>query len=249
MTKKPDVVADYTKYDYKKIFWDDADRQYEDLADRLAIRRLLPKSAKKFVDIAGGYGRLADEYLPNKYGETIVFDYSPTLLKQAKEIYGDKISTKQGDIYKLPFKDGELDALLMVRATHHFKDIEKVIAELHRVLAPGGTAVVEVANKKTIVKMARWVLGKRDVNPFSLDTVTLKDINEKGFFNYHPKYIEKLFREAGFKIEKVLSVSNFRSPKLKKIFKPKALLAFEKSAQYTMSPFRFGPSIYYKLTK
>ena len=249
MSKKSEPIADYTKYDYKKIFWDETDRKYEDLADRLAIRRLLPKRAKKFADIAGGYGRLADEYLPKKYGESIVFDYSPTLLRQAKKIYGKKITTKQGDIYKLPFRDGELDALLMVRATHHFKDIDKVIAELYRVLSPGGTAVIEVANKKTVVKMARYVLGKRDVNPFSLDTVTLKDVSKHGFYNYHPKFIEKLFREAGFKIEKVLSVSNFRSPGLKRVFKPKFLLALEKPTQYTMSPFRFGPSIYYKLTK
>ena len=249
MTKQPKPIADYTKYDYKKLFWDDVDRKYEDLADRLAIQRLLPKKAKKFADIAGGYGRLADEYLPKKYGETIVFDYSPTLLKQAKGLYGKKITTKQGDIYKLPFADGELDALMMVRATHHFADIDKVINELYRVLTPGGMAVIEVANKKTIVKMARYILGKRDVNPFSHDTVTLRDVSKNGFYNYHPKFIEKLFREAGFKIEKVLSVSNFRSPRLKKIFKPKFLIALEKPTQYTFSPLRFGPSIYYKLRK
>ena len=67
MTKKTAnesaVIADYNGYDYKKIFWEDADREYEDLADRMAIRRLLPKTIQKFVDIAGGYGRLADEYL------------------------------------------------------------------------------------------------------------------------------------------------------------------------------------------
>lgn len=33
------------------------------MADRLAIRRLLPRKMDTFVDIAGGYGRLAKEYL------------------------------------------------------------------------------------------------------------------------------------------------------------------------------------------
>ena len=47
------VVSDYNGYDYKKIFWEDADRKYEDMADRLAIRRLLPRKMDTFVDIAG----------------------------------------------------------------------------------------------------------------------------------------------------------------------------------------------------
>ena len=29
------VISDYNGYDYKKIFWEDADREYEDQADRM----------------------------------------------------------------------------------------------------------------------------------------------------------------------------------------------------------------------
>ena len=56
---KAKSISDYNGYDYKKIFWEDADRKYEDAADRMAIRRLLPREMGDFVDIAGGYGRLA----------------------------------------------------------------------------------------------------------------------------------------------------------------------------------------------
>ena len=87
------VVADYNGYDYKKIFWEDADRKYEDMADRLAIRRLLPLEINKFVDIAGGYGRLADEYLP-RAKESTLFDYSKTELKQAKDLYETRSKLK-----------------------------------------------------------------------------------------------------------------------------------------------------------
>ncbi len=140
-TKKPDVIADYNGYDYKKIFWEDADRKYEDMADRLAIRRLLPKEIDNFVDIAGGYGRLADEYIPRAKVAT-VFDYSETELKQAKELHGDKLQTKSGDIYELPFKDDIFDGLMIIRATHDFKDMQKVSDELYRLLKPGGVAVI-----------------------------------------------------------------------------------------------------------
>ena len=248
MKKAEKVVSDYNGYDYKKIFWEDADRKYEDMADRLAIRKLLPKKMKNFVDIAGGYGRLAKEYL-NRAEKVTIFDYSKTELADAKKEFGDRISTKQGDIYNLPFKDNTFDGMIMVRATHHFKDMKKVMSELNRVLKPGGILVIEVANKRTLPKMFRYWFKKSKVNPFDKKPRNLKELNGDGFFNYHPKYIEDLFKKQNFEILDVLSVSNFRSQRLKKMFKTKTLVKIEKAAQKPLSYVRFAPSIYYKLVK
>ncbi len=247
-TQPAKVVSDYNGYDYKKIFWEDADRAYEDQADRMAIRRLLPQKIKNFVDIAGGYGRLADEYLPRAEKATL-FDYSKTELAEAKAKYGDKLATKAGDIYALPFKDNEFSGLMMIRATHHFADMKKVSAELYRILQPGGIAVIEVANKRTLPRMLRYWLKKSSENPFDLKPSNHPEISKDGFYNYHPKYMENIFQKSGFKIQKVLSVSNFRSTSLKKVFGAKALVALEKPAQKILAPIRFAPSIYYRLEK
>lgn len=242
------VISDYNGYDYKKDFWEGADREYEDQADRMAIRKLLPKRMEKFADIGGGYGRLANEYL-RRARKIIIFDYSKTELEQAKETFGDKIETRAGDIYELPFKDDELDGLMMVRVTHHLKKLDKAVDELYRVLKPGGVAVIEVANKRTLPKMARFLTGRSKVNPFDKKVANYKDISKDGFYNYHPKYVEDIFKETGFKIEKVLSVSNFRSKMLKKTFGTSNLIKAEEKAQRVLAPIRFAPSIYYKLRK
>ncbi|MEE0887942.1 MAG: class I SAM-dependent methyltransferase [Candidatus Saccharimonadaceae bacterium] len=242
------VISDYNGYDYKKIFWEDADREYEDQADRMAIRKLLPKRMEKFADIGGGYGRLANEYI-KRARKVYIFDYSKSELAQAKEIFGDKIETKAGDIYTLPFSDNELDGLIMVRVTHHLEDMNKAISELYRVLKPGGVAVVEVANKRTLPKMARYVTGRSRVNPFNRQVANYKDIAKDGFYNYHPRYVEDIFDRVGFKREKVLSVSNFRSKGLKRVFGTKNLIKMENRAQQVLAPVRFAPSIYYKLRK
>ena len=242
------VISDYNGYDYKKIFWEDADREYEDQADRMASRKLLPKRMEKFADIGGGYGRLANEYLKRAH-KVYIFDYSKSELAQAKEMYGDKVETKAGDIYKLPFKDKELDGLMMVRVTHRLKYMDKAIAELYRVLKPGGVAVIEVANKRTLPKMARYITGRSKVNPFDKKVANYKNISANGFYNYHPKYVEEIFEKTGFKTEKVLSVSNFRSKSLKKIFRTDNLVKMEDKAQVALAPIRFAPSIYYKLRK
>ena len=242
------VISDYNGYDYKKDFWENTGREYEDQADRMAIRKLLPKRMEKFADIGGGYGRLATEYLKRAH-KVYIFDYSKSELKQAKDIYGDKVETRAGDIYKLPFKDDELDGLMMVRVTHHLKHLDQAIAELYRVLKPGGVAVIEVANKRTLPKMARFITGRSKVNPFDKKVANYKDISKDGFYNYHPKYVEEIFDKTGFTTEKVLSVSNFRSKGLKKIFGTENLVKMEESAQQVLAPVRFAPSIYYKLRK
>ena len=242
------VISDYNGYDYKKIFWEDADREYEDQADRMAIRKLLPKRMESFADIGGGYGRLANEYLKRAH-RVIIFDYSKTELAQARETFGDKIETKSGDIYELPFKDDELDGLMMVRVTHHLKELDRAVAELYRVLKPGGVAVIEVANKRTLPKMARFITRRSKVNPFDKSVANYTEIYKDGFYNYHPKYAENIFKKAGFVTEKVLSVSNFRSRSLKKVPGTKTLVKMEDGAQQFLAPIRFAPSIYYKLRK
>ena len=242
------VISDYNGYDYKKEFWENVDREYEDQADRMAIRKLLPKRMNKFADIGGGYGRLANEYLKRAH-TVIIFDYSKSELEQAKDIYGDKVETRSGDIYKLPFKDAELDGLMMIRVTHHLEHLDQAVAELYRVLKPGGVAVIEVANKRTLPKIARYVTGRSKVNPFDHKVANYKNISANGFFNYHPKYVEDIFEKTGFKTEKVLSVSNFRNRSLKKVFGTQNLVKMEDNAQKLLAPIRFAPSIYYKLRK
>ena len=56
-------------------------------------------------------------------------------------------------------------------------------------------------------------------------------------------------KKAGFEVESVLSGSNLRSPKLKKVLGKKPLLAAESVLQPMLAPLYFGPSIWLKLRK
>ena len=55
-------ICDYEGSDYRERFWEQADRGYEDAAERLAIRRLLPANGRRLAEIGAGFGRLVDEY-------------------------------------------------------------------------------------------------------------------------------------------------------------------------------------------
>ena len=240
-----EVIADYRGFDYQKEFWEKGGRSYEDACDRIALRKLLKKHGDRLVDVCGGYGRLVNEYLP-KYAEVIVFDYAQNLLDQAAARYGDKITTQQGTADELPFETASIDTCIFVRASHHFAELEKIIAQISRILKTGGEAVVEIANKKHFLQIVRHLLKRSPYDPFAQETISR---NQKGFFNYHPAYIEALFKKEGLAVADKLSVSNFRNGLFKKILGLKFLCALEKILQRPLAKIEFGPSIYYLVKK
>ena len=48
------------------------------------------------------------------------------------------------DVQALPFADGEFDVILCVHVLEHIPDDRRALAELHRVLRPGGWAILQV---------------------------------------------------------------------------------------------------------
>jgi ubiquinone/menaquinone biosynthesis C-methylase UbiE len=225
---------------------------YEDFCDRLALRKLLPKRdatcsealRAKFADICGGYGRLADVYL-DRYADVWFFDYAQNLLDQAKAAYGERLKIKQGTVYDLPFTDGEFDSLIFVRASHFMRDFGAALSETARVVKPGGRAVIEIANKKNAAEILRWCASRSKMHPFSLEP----ECNVAGFYQYHPRSVEKLFRQNNLKVKKVLGVRNIRSPLLKKLLGSTMSCNVERLTQEICGLFRFSPSIYYLLEK
>ncbi len=240
-----EILADYTDFDYKNNFWGSADRAYEDQCDRIALQKLLPKSGEKIADICGGYGRLVKEVI-NKFSKVYLFDYAQNLLDQAKKEYGDKLQIDQGDAEKLPYPNSVMDVCLFVRASHHFKDLSKLIFELSRVIKPQGKLIIEIANKRHILQVLRFIARRSAFNPFEHQPISR---NAKGFYNYHPAYVEVLLKQNNFKIKRVLSVSNFRNNILKRIFGPKFLIILENIVQDLMGLFKLSPSIYYLAEK
>lgn len=233
-------VADYDKqgYDYTR-YWQDSQvaRDYEDAAERIAIRRMLPLGSRGgfFLDLGGGFGRLTDEYSQH-YDQLILSDYSLDSLKRASTIpYRIALNA-----YHLPFRDNTINGLQTIRMMHHIENADLVIAEIARITSPGGSALIEYANKRHFLSIMRYLLTRRGLNPFSLTPEDHSDL----FFNFHPRWIEDKIQNHGLIIRKVLSVSNFRHRIFKKIIPRPALLLLERALQIVLSPLRFAPSIF-----
>jgi len=53
-----------------------------------------------------------------------------------------RVSVVQGDSERLPFADDSFDAVTCCHSFHHYPKQESVVAEMHRVLRPGGRLVI-----------------------------------------------------------------------------------------------------------
>jgi SAM-dependent methyltransferase len=92
------------------------------------------------LDAACGTGRHA-EYLAAHGHRVIGTDSSPDMLDRARA----RVPTadfRTGDLHRLPVGDDEVDLVVCALALTHVPDLAPVVAELARVLRPGGHLVI-----------------------------------------------------------------------------------------------------------
>jgi SAM-dependent methyltransferase len=228
-------------------------RDYEHAAEELAIRRLLRgRRFKHAADIGGGYGRLC--LLLEEFADHVTLaEPSQQQLDIAKEFLKEHpaIGRKLMQADDLKFKKGELDLITMIRVMHHLPDPSAEFKELARVLSDDGYIILEVANYAHGRNRIKHALrGKRlPVEPVDIRSEENRRDDEIHFVNHNPKTVQKQLAHAGLKVEKVLSVSNLRSPGLKKIVPKGLMMAIESVLQPTLARTYFGPSVFFLVRK
>jgi SAM-dependent methyltransferase len=250
ITRRQSAAYDDPAYHYLD-YW--TGRDYEHQAEVMAIRRLLRgRRFARAVDIGGGYGRLS----------IVIADYADrvTLTDPSDQQLGladrylaghPEIDRRLMEAGALDFADDSADLVAMVRVLHHLPDPLPEIREIGRVLQPGGCAVIEVANVTHALNRLRYrAQGKK----IPLDAVDIRSDHARQqdsipFVNHHPLTIARQFAAAGLRIERVLSVSNLRHPRVKAAVPQRLMLAVERFAQEPLGSAHFGPSTFYLLQK
>lgn len=94
-------------------------------------------------DLGCGTGQLAETVAPHVH-RVIGVDASDEMLAAARARLGElsNIDFRQGDLEALPIPAGELDAAVMSLVLHYSPDPARALAEVARVLQPGGRLLV-----------------------------------------------------------------------------------------------------------
>ncbi len=240
MSEKTPPVCSYEGSDYQQRFWDEGGRAYEDAVEAIALKRLLPASGSMMLELGAGAGRNTTRY--GAYDRVILLDYSRTQLEQAQAYLGDsdRYLFIAADVYRLPFVNGVFDGATMIRTLHHMAEPQLALSQVQRVMAANGVFILEFANKRNLKAMLRYMLGKQDWNPTTMEPVEFTELN----FDFHPKAVRQYLRAAGFQIEKQLTVSHFRIGFLKQHIPIGLLTAIDALLQWTGALVQVSPSVF-----
>ena len=233
-------VCDYEGSDYRTRFWGDQKRSYEDLAERIAIRRLLPRTGGRLLEIGTGFGRLVDLY--QGYEQILLLDYSASMLREAQERLGRaaKYTYVAADLYHMPFVDGLVDTACMVRVMHHVADVSRALGQIHRVIRPGGAYLLEFASKLHLKSILRYALRRQSWNPFGEAPIEFVELN----FDFHPRWMRARLSSSGFVVERVRTVSRFRIPLLKRFIPVRLLAGLDGALQWVGGLWQLTPSVF-----
>lgn len=237
-TDRP-AICDYEGSPYQTEFWTPA-RAYEDQAERIALRRLLPPAGGRLVEVGAGFGRLADMY--RGYAEVILVEPAFSLLHAAQQQLGHdaRFVFVRGNVYTLPLADAAVDTVVMVRVLHHLVDVPRALAELRRVLRPGGHLVLEYANKRNAKSMVRYTLRRQAWSPFDPAPYEFVPLN----FDFHPAWVTQQLHQAHFTVRQELAVSHFRAAFFKRFLSSSRLAALDGALQQPGARLKWAPSVF-----
>jgi ubiquinone/menaquinone biosynthesis C-methylase UbiE len=106
-------------------------------------------SAAEILEVAPGPGYLAVEMARHGYAVTGL-DISRTMVEIATEHArraGVPVAFQHGDATRMPFESRRFDLVVCQAAFKNFLDPVRALDEMHRVLRPGGTAVIQDLNR------------------------------------------------------------------------------------------------------
>lgn len=122
-----------------------------------AIKQLQNLQPKTVLDVATGTADVAlMTYAALKPNKIIGIDISEGMLSLGRKKIAEKqlekiIELQTGDSENLPFTDNSFDAITVAFGVRNFQNLQKGIAEMYRVLKPGGKLVVLEFSKPSAV--------------------------------------------------------------------------------------------------
>ena len=130
---------------------------YELAFDEL-VRTLRPAPDALVLDAGCGTGAHSARLARRGFRVEAV-DFSENILDQARahlkaQGLDELVRLQRASLTELPFSDGEFPAILCWGVLMHVPDVERAVAELVRVLAPGGTLVISESNDRSLQSVA-----------------------------------------------------------------------------------------------
>ncbi|MBL8764365.1 MAG: ArsR family transcriptional regulator [Phycisphaerae bacterium] len=139
---------------------------------------LLPRTWK-VADLGCGTGNVAELLAPHVQ-RVVAIDQSPAMLKAARKRLGSisNVDLVRAELDSIPLESGSVDAAVCCLVFHHLESPLGAAKEMHRILRPGGTALV--------------------VDMLEHDRTSYRHTMGHRWLGFSPARIQSILTEAGF---------------------------------------------------
>jgi 2-polyprenyl-3-methyl-5-hydroxy-6-metoxy-1,4-benzoquinol methylase len=127
------------------------------------VLRYVPKGST-VLEIGPGSGFFT-QHLVKKAREVVAMDIAPAVLATLKErIPADNLSLFQRGVEDLAglAGHGQFDCVVCMRVLLHVFDVEGALQNIHSALHPGGNALLDHWNQRSLILLARRLVGSKD---------------------------------------------------------------------------------------
>jgi SAM-dependent methyltransferase len=109
----------------------------------------------RVLEVGCGWGELAEWIARETGADVVAVDLSPRKVELARE---RGVDARLADVEELPFADETFDVVVAAWMLYHVPDLERGLAEIARVLRPGGT-LVAATNSRLHLQELRDLVG------------------------------------------------------------------------------------------
>lgn len=148
---------------------------------------LVEWSPRRVLEVGGGPGELSERMQKELGAEVSYLDISPRMVELAR---ARGVHAQVGDVQSLPFDDGMFDTVVAAWMLYHVPDIDLGLAEIARVLRPGG-ALIAVTTSVTHLSEFRELVAYPDGQYESFNRE-----NGEEFLGRHFAQVERLDLEV-----------------------------------------------------
>ncbi|NPV76386.1 MAG: methyltransferase domain-containing protein [Anaerolineae bacterium] len=118
-------------------------------------------TGKRVLEVGLGYGTVGQALLDsgaNYFGVDIAAG-PVNMIRYRQVLMNQPSSCSRASVLNLPFAAGSFDCVISIGVFHHTGDVQRAIDETHRVLKPGGKAILMVYNQYAYRQWFNWPLN------------------------------------------------------------------------------------------
>jgi ubiquinone/menaquinone biosynthesis C-methylase UbiE len=129
--------------------------RYTDLdAREPLVAAVVAAAPSRVLEVGCGWGELARWLADATGAEVVATDLSPHMVELARQ---NGVAAEVADVQDLPFPDAGFDVVVAAWMLYHVPDLSKGIAELARVLRPGGRLVAMTNSVRQLIELRELV--------------------------------------------------------------------------------------------